>query len=162
MSVLVLAVGILGMGGLQITSLQNSSRSVLRTQAVYFSYEILDRIRANPAAAIAAIQNNGVTFTAPTSNTTCVGASCNASQLFAFDLLEWKCSLGKYAAESVCTNLAATAGSLTNLQAGLPEGDGSISIDANNEYTITIRWRESKDPQTQTADWVSFQLQGVL
>ena len=158
-SVLVLAVGILGMSSLQISSLQNSSRSVLRTQAVYLSYEILDRIRANPEAAIAAIKTSAVTMGAPTATNSCVGATCSQAQLFAFDLLEWKCALGKYASSDACTALN---NSLLDLNAGLPEGDGSIAINSNNEFTITIRWQEARESTEANPAYASFELKGVL
>ena len=161
-SVLVLAIGILGMGTLQLTSLQNSTNSVLRTQAVYLSYEILDRIRANSATAIAALKTSGVGLGAPTATESCIGANCTAAKLLAFDIIEWKCALGKYAEEDVCKDLHATSGSLMNLDSGLPSGDGSISINASNEYTITIQWQEGRSDGENAPPLTSFQLKGVL
>lgn len=160
-SVLVLAIGILGMGTLQMTSLQNSTNSVLRTQAVYFSYEILDRIRANSDAAIASIKTTSIDFGAPTNASSCINNACTAAELLSYDLIEWKCSLGKYSATDNCKTLFDGTNALVELDAGLPEGDGSISINASNEYTITIRWMEDrKDSENPTL--TSFVLKGVL
>ena len=46
-AVLVLSVGLLGIAGLQGVSLLNTHGSYLRTQAINFDYEMMDRIRAN-------------------------------------------------------------------------------------------------------------------
>jgi len=161
-SILILAVGILGMGGLQLTSLQSSSDSVLRTQAVYMSYEILDRIRANSTAAMTAIKNTSVELGEPSVSESCVTGTCTAAELFAFDILEWKCSLGKYSAAEACKTIVDSGGSLVSLESGLPEGDGSIIINSDNSYTITIQWVEDRDANAEIVNTTQFELKGVL
>ena len=47
-TVLVLGIGILGVASTQVVSLQMSSQSQIRSQAVLLAEDILDRIRANP------------------------------------------------------------------------------------------------------------------
>lgn len=47
-AVLVLSIGLLGIAGLQISSMRNNQVSYLRTQAVVLADSMLDRIRANP------------------------------------------------------------------------------------------------------------------
>jgi type IV pilus assembly protein PilV len=49
-SVFILAFGLFGVAGLQITSLRSTESSLERSQAVFLSYTILDAIRANTAA----------------------------------------------------------------------------------------------------------------
>ena len=46
-AVFVLAIGLLGMAGLQMASLKNNHSAYLRTQAVEYAYDITDRMRAN-------------------------------------------------------------------------------------------------------------------
>lgn len=46
-AVFVLAIGLLGMAGLQMASLKNNHSAYLRTQAVEYAYDISDRMRAN-------------------------------------------------------------------------------------------------------------------
>lgn len=50
-TVLVLAIGLLGLAGLQGTSLRNSQSAYARTQATHLAYEITDAMRANITAA---------------------------------------------------------------------------------------------------------------
>lgn len=50
-SVLVLAIGLLGTAAMQATALRNSQSSLERSQGVIHAYTIFDAMRANPAAA---------------------------------------------------------------------------------------------------------------
>ena len=50
-SVLILLVGLLGVVGMQMLSLQANQGAYFRSQAVYIAGEILDAMRANPTAA---------------------------------------------------------------------------------------------------------------
>ena len=47
-TVLILAIGLLGLAGLQGASIQANHSANLRTQATYLAYEIVDAMRANP------------------------------------------------------------------------------------------------------------------
>lgn len=52
-TVLVLAVGLLGVAGLQGVSVRNNHSAYLRTQATHLAYEIVDAMRANRDVALA-------------------------------------------------------------------------------------------------------------
>lgn len=147
-SVIVLAVGIVGMSALQATSLQNSTRSVLRTQAAYLSYEILDRIRANPS------QIYSVDLAAELVAGDCISASCSGSELMQFDLLEWKCGFSQYAGNAICASLALINGTSYLPDTILPGGDGSVSclaVTAGKQCTVVIRWREERSNASDAA-----------
>ena len=49
-AVLVMGIGVLGITGLQMVSLQNNRGALVRAEAVQLAYDMLDRIRANPGA----------------------------------------------------------------------------------------------------------------
>lgn len=49
-ALLVMSIGMLGIAGLYITSLQSNRTALLRTQAVNLVNDMIDRIRANPMA----------------------------------------------------------------------------------------------------------------
>jgi type IV pilus assembly protein PilV len=51
-SLLVLSIGLLGLAGLQLTSLRTTHGSALRSQATLLAYDITDRMRANRRAAL--------------------------------------------------------------------------------------------------------------
>ncbi len=78
-AVLVLAVGLLGIAGMQLVSLQNNHSAALRSQAVSLAYDVLDRMRANRDAAF--IGSYVIDFIDPAP----VGATIEA-----LDLQEWK------------------------------------------------------------------------
>ncbi len=84
-ALVVLAVGMLGIAGLYVTSLRASGSAILRTQAVNLAGDLADRIRANP--------NAGSAYVGPASSgNNCSGASpttCGAAELAADDLYWW-------------------------------------------------------------------------
>ena len=54
-AVLVMGIGVLGITGLQMVSLQNNRGALTRADAVQLAYDMLDRMRANPGAAYAGL-----------------------------------------------------------------------------------------------------------
>lgn len=52
-TMVVLAIGLLGLAGLQITSIQSNHGSYYRSQATVLAYDITDRMRSNRTAALA-------------------------------------------------------------------------------------------------------------
>ena len=51
-TVLILAIGLLGLAGLQSTSLRSNHSAMLRSQATVLAYDIADRLRANRPEAL--------------------------------------------------------------------------------------------------------------
>lgn len=151
-AVLVMGVGVLGVTGLQLISLQNNQDALLRAEGVQFAYDILDRIRVNPGGgAVPGVAYNGVGLDdVPAAPTDCHANNCSPAQMVVFDIAVWKCSLGEFNAEDVCTDLR-DDGVLppTTTQPGLPEGDGAIAVDGAGVVTITVEW-EGFDNQPQT------------
>lgn len=52
-TLVVISLGILGVAGLQNAALKNAHSALLRAQAAQYAYDIIDRMRANRAAAVA-------------------------------------------------------------------------------------------------------------
>ncbi|MHB1141383.1 MAG: type IV pilus modification protein PilV [Sulfuricaulis sp.] len=87
-SMLILAIGLLGLAGLQASGLRYSGNSALRTQALLLSQDISERMRANPTGVSA---SNYEVTTLPTSYTTdCGAATCTPAALATYDLVKWK------------------------------------------------------------------------
>ena len=95
-AVIVLAIGLLGMAGLQATALRYTSTAYQRSQATSLAYDIADRMRANVGAARAGAYNIPLNATAPTGNT-----------LAASDLQEWR--------RAQANTLPAGTGSITQI-----------------------------------------------
>ncbi|MEM7097113.1 MAG: type IV pilus modification protein PilV [Pseudomonadota bacterium] len=160
-AVLIMGVGVLGVTGLQLVSLQNNRDALLRSEAIQLAYDILDRVRINPGVGVPGAGYAGVGFgDAPAAPTDCYQANCTAAQITAFDIAVWQCSLGAFNEDAACVDLRqdvilppATGAAA---QPGLPEGQGEIVIDGNGVLTISIRYRDfAGDLQT-----VSIESQG--
>jgi type IV pilus assembly protein PilV len=142
-AVLVLSIGLLGLAGLQATSLRNSTSAAERTQATFLAYDIIERMRANKDAAETGGYDTALN-TAPSGTTNCQtsGAACSAADMAAFDLNQWKCLLGKWSSNTVCSTTL-------DIDRGLlPDGDASITRGANSIVTITVQWTDGRDADT--------------
>ncbi|MCR9258646.1 MAG: type IV pilus modification protein PilV [Pseudomonadaceae bacterium] len=144
-AVLIMGVGVLGVTGLQMVSLQNNRDALLRSEALQMAYDIMDRMRVNTTG-----NYDGVAYgDAPVAPTDCFTNTCTAAQMAAFDIAVWQCALGEYNTDAVCVDLRdndilPAAG----LQPGLPEGEGSIAV-AGGMTTVTIRWRSFDGDQEE-------------
>lgn len=68
-AVLVLSIGLLGLAGLQATSLQFNHSANLRSQATNLAYEMTDRMRANRDAALNGQYNLAIDASTPGTGT---------------------------------------------------------------------------------------------
>ena len=142
-AVLVTAIGVLGVTSLQMLSLQGNRLALQRNEAVLLAYDIMDRIRANPGGAYGVAVGD-----APVAPTNCVTTNCAAAAITTFDESIWKCTLGGFRGEAVCTDLV-TAGVIPAAaqQPGLPAGDGSITV-AGGVVTVVVQWNDTSTGQT--------------
>lgn len=126
-ALLVLALGIMGMAGIQTRTLVESRTTNSRALAVQLTDDLLDRmqansaIRINPPAASPYVTDWGVQAAAPAD---CFTQACNGAQLAAFDLVQWKASLGRV----------------------LPGGDARVfqSTTDNAQFGVLIGWTETQ------------------
>src|SRR5262245_31223457 len=154
-AVLVMGIGVLGITGLQLVSLQNNRGALFRGEAVQFAYDIMDRIRANPGGTY-----NGVAFTtAPAAPTNRIANNCSEADMAVFDRAVWKCSLGNFNANATCIALRnALVLPPVDKQPGLPNGDGAMAVDgATQIVTVSVRWLE---PNATQATTITIQSQG--
>ena len=117
-AVLIVSVGVLGVAGLQLVSLQNNTSAMFRTQAFQAGYEIADRMRVNPAVDYA-ISIGDAAPVIPD----CESADCTPLQMRNYDLGTW----------------------LNDLAANLPNGDGEIAV-AGGAITIIVQWQDERNP----------------
>lgn len=124
-AVVVLSVGLLGLAGLQATSMRNNHDAYLTTQATYLANDMADRIRANanPTALAAYAAGNSA------QNVTCYTAGgCSPTAMAGNDRFEWD----------------------TNLATFLPVGQGTVAR-AGTQFTLTVMWDELRTGATGTA-----------
>lgn len=147
-AVLVMGIGVLGITGLQMVSLQNNRAALYRAEAVQLAYDMLDRIRANPAGAVPGLAYDGINIDgAPPAAADCNANTCTQAQMVVFDQAVWKCSLGGFDDDATCQGFrAANVLPPANQQPGLPNGDGSIAVNAGTRViTITVQWTENNN-----------------
>jgi len=133
-AMVILAIGLLGLAGLQASTLRNNQSAYFRSQATQLAYDIADRIRANfveanKLAASAYITVNP-TAAAVQADCTSVTTTCTTADMAENDLFEW--------------NSAVTA---------LPSGAGTVAVVAATQvFTITIRWDDDRDGDVDAND----------
>ena len=129
-TVVVIAIGLLGLAGLQATSLRNTEESYQRSQAATLAYDMLDRMRAN-VAGVSAGDYDSITA-APGSYTDCTANTCTVSEMADFNNGDWQ----------------------ANIAAALPSGGGTVSGNGSGSvFTITISWDDDRDPNTAAASF---------
>lgn len=140
-AVFVLALGLLGLSGLQVASLQNNHSAYLRSQATLLAYDMADRMRANGAALTALSYDKP----AATENNNCMTVTgCTAAQMATHDMYEWNSGLS---ANSVARVLPNGAG-IVCLD-GSPNDGTSAAAAAScdgtaNNYAIKVWWTDDR------------------
>ncbi|WP_298623628.1 type IV pilus modification protein PilV [uncultured Legionella sp.] len=131
-SVVILAVGLLGIASMLMLSNKANNSSYSKLQAVQAVYDIFDRIRANSQAAIngnydiSNIGSNGLPTAVSAPSVMCNTSTCTPAQMAAYDTWYW----------------------LTKDVSQLPNGSGSIAtslsgVAGNTLITVTIQWDDS-------------------
>ena len=118
-AMVVLSIGLLGLSGLQTSSLRNNHSAFLRSQATLVGNDIIDRMRANRDSAV-----NGdydIAYAATPTSSTCT-SGCSASDVADVDLGEWRSYVGR-----------------------LPAGEGQISVTAAGIAEVRVRWGDARD-----------------
>ena len=85
-SVLVISVGFIGLAGMQVGGLAAANDSLYRSKAVYLTYQMADRVRANIPGASAGEYN---LLTGLVVDPGCVTTNCTAAQMASTDFVEW-------------------------------------------------------------------------
>jgi type IV pilus assembly protein PilV len=125
-TIIIIAVGVLGTAALQVTTLKNLSSSHSASVAAIVAEDLGERMHANPTAALA---DNYVHSTAPQEYPNCVTDSCTPAQLASFDIGTWWVDLGNM----------------------LPSASGQVTRTAGtNTFVVTVRWDEDRSGSTGT------------
>ena len=104
-SIFVVSIGFLGFASLQIGGLVAANDSLFRSKAVYLSYQLADRVRANLPGVQA---GSYADFEGQVSSPGCIASNCSAPQVAQNDFHEWG----------------------TEVASVLPSGAGAICLDS--------------------------------
>lgn len=115
-AIVIFSFGMLGLAGLQTRLMTYSQSSLMRSQAMALTDDVLDRMRVDRQNAVAGNWNTNLDDTA--------ASVPNGTNPYEFDLRGWK----------------------TEVETLLPEGKAAILVDAaqNNLVTVTIEWNDSR------------------
>ena len=144
-AVLIISVGVLGVAGLQLVSLQNNTSAMYRTQAFQAAYEIIDRARANPDENYSVVLADAI----PALPENCVDAECTPAELRLFDIVTWLCDIEYDAAR--CSEFSEPIQGadypLLLDDGGLPSGDGGVVVDVGaGVMSVTVQWQDERNP----------------
>jgi type IV pilus assembly protein PilV len=133
-ALIIVSIGLLGLAGLQATSVRFNQQAYLRSQAVQQAYDMADRIRAN---ARGMWDGNYDDIDGTESDPACISTNCSPADLADTDAVAWN---------------AQNAGVL-------PNGSGTVTRDAAAAavvFNIAVNWSEGPDAGDQRSFTVSF------
>jgi len=126
-ALVIMSVGMLGIAGLYVQSLQAGRTAMFRHFAVTLAGDVADRIRANPTAGVA--YNHAANATGTNNNCVTGGVVCNSADMAANDIFLWQ-------AQADDT---------------LPAGAIAVVVNAGVNpptYQITVGWNEPGETPT--------------
>lgn len=135
-AIIVTALGILGILGVQMRTLTDTQTSMRRAQAIRLIEDLSERMKVNPNALNAIntyVQNWTATPPTAAATTLCeAGNACTQGQLAEYDIREWK-------------RLVERTLPLGNASTFLALADGDATNIANRrQLGVLIRWRENE------------------
>ncbi len=120
-TMLVLAIGFLGLAALQSTGLQQSQNTYFRTQADILARDVADRMRANRLGVLNGSYEFAGAAVPADQGCAAAGADCTELEMATQDLHEW----------------------MLRVQT-LPGGDATVAANGNLQ-TVTIMWDELRN-----------------
>lgn len=134
-ALLVLSIGLLGLAALQTTGLRSNQMASMRTIATQLTYEMTDRMRANPDGLTTTNQYYvlGTGDPTPPIVTNCDDEACTTSELADFDLGQWRARV-------------------SSLPGGLSKITQATNAAGLTTHTVTVHWNETRDPAVDGLD----------
>lgn len=165
-TLIIFAVGLLGFAGLQVNALQSTGDSSQRSQAVWITQELAERVRANSAAS-----NNDYTSVVvncsnlparicadhynPVNGAKVNATQCTPGQMAAFDVWEAQCPYS--GTNTYQANIAASSGRYSSRDYLSPPVAGTQPLILNTSGTrliMTSNW-SSKGARSVTGEALS-------
>lgn len=146
-SMVILAIGILGISALQTNSMKSNQSSYMRTQAILHSEDIVERMRSN----LAGVSNGSYNDPTGAINAACLSpAACTPAQLAAHDVGEWEAGVAAnmpLGAAVVCID--------STPEDGTPAAPACDAL--GRVYATKIWWDDRRDGSADQRYVMSFQ-----
>ena len=121
-ALLVISIGLLGIASLQLTAMSQNTSALNHSQAVWYAYNMSDRIRAN----ITEFDNYDGIDTTNGYSQDCVSSACSTGEMLTADAADW-----------------------ATMVANLPAGRGLITNNADG-LVVTVMWDDEGTGATGT------------
>jgi len=136
-AVVILAIGLLGLAGLQATGIRSNHSAYLRTQATLQSYDIIDRMRANSNA-----DYNNITAA---QTAACTGtAGCTPQEMAQNDVFDWNAANG---------NILPSGAGVVCIDNTPDDGDSATNPACDNiagaPFAVKIWWVDDREGNVQ-------------
>jgi len=131
-SIAILAIGMLGLAGLNMVAIEHNHAAYLRSQAIIITQDIVERMKSNPQAVNHRLFDNIDTDNISTlTDTSCLtdALGCNYQQLAQIDIMQW--------AQSI------TQINNDNTRHQLPKASATVQVNGATAhlFTVKIQWR---------------------
>lgn len=138
-SLIILAIAIIGMLGVQARTLMDTNTAAGRTQAMLLIDDLSERVKANPGG-YAALAGYVFDDARSVGSTDCTSAACNATDLAAYDLDRWQ----------------------ENIQSSMPgaryqtfvSSDNSATTTGNRQLGVLIGWTLRERTTDEASDYL--------
>lgn len=164
-AVLIFAIGLVGLAGLQLAGLRSNQTAYHRSVATQLAYDMIDRMRSNAAILNSDRLNNTESYrdvspatTAASNPLQCETNLCSPADLAVYDLKRWNTQLAAQLPGGkgiVCLDSTPDIGDSANPTATCDALGGTGKI-----YAIKIWWDDNRDGTTTQGFVTSFQLNG--
>ena len=135
-TLVLVAIAILGTAGLQLNAMRLNKGSQWRTQAIFLASDMVERMEANKIGAVAGNYALALASAPSAALTDCTGSVCDPSSLAAWDKQQWGLAIQN-------TKLPQANWSITRTIVGNP-----------STYDIFISWIDRGDAKTATSSTI--------
>ena len=122
-TLVIVAIALLGTAGLQVNAMRMNKGSQFRTQAIFLASDMAERMEANKTEAVLGTYAVAATSAVGAAATNCAAAACNSAGLAAWDINQW--------GTSITNVLPQPSWSIAQTVAGNP-----------STYSIVINWTD--------------------
>lgn len=159
-AIAILAIGMLGVAGLHMVSIEHNNAAYLRSQAITIGQDIVERMRNNRDA----IDNNkfdnivSTSLTMPSSDCLTADEGCSSDQLAAIDLGQWAQMINSINNDNSRQQLPGAKATIT--------ADGTV----DDMFTIKIEWSTkawtavdgATNTYNRTSDTSDYEMQVII
>ena len=124
-TLIIMAVGLLGLASIQVISIKNVNNSQFRSLATAYAYDMAERMRSNRGGDYSDIDTTSITEPSCVSDDE--ADSCSVTQMVQLDAYQW--------AQEISQDV---------ISGGLPTGTGTVTQDSSDDdvFNITVAWEE--------------------